>query len=167
MVHAVVEWAYKQIVTSAKLAQMVENHLVHDHRADGTQGAALVGAWQTAAGVTAATGWTITGTPRYRLLSGGATIVVDVTFTRTGAEIRGNDVTENRPGNIADAALASGWPAAARPTVQQEIHATIPGTNPATVRFDPSGIVTLVYLSASAPVAVGDQVQIRGPLWAG
>ena len=33
-----VAWPYKALISSTKLAQMVENLLVHDHRADGTQG---------------------------------------------------------------------------------------------------------------------------------
>lgn len=33
-----VTWAYKDLVTSAKLAQMQENTRTHDHRPDGTQG---------------------------------------------------------------------------------------------------------------------------------
>lgn len=34
-------WAYKDVITSAKLAQMVENTRAHDHRADGSQGSPL------------------------------------------------------------------------------------------------------------------------------
>lgn len=34
-----VAWAYKDLVTSVKLAAMVENTRAHDHRADGSQGA--------------------------------------------------------------------------------------------------------------------------------
>lgn len=33
-----VTWAFKDLVTSAKLSQMVENTRTHDHRADGSQG---------------------------------------------------------------------------------------------------------------------------------
>lgn len=39
MTYSAVAWAYKDLVTSAKLAQMVENTRAHDHRADGSQGA--------------------------------------------------------------------------------------------------------------------------------
>jgi hypothetical protein len=39
MTFSAVAWAYKDLVTSAKLAQMVENTRAHDHRADGSQGA--------------------------------------------------------------------------------------------------------------------------------
>lgn len=39
MAFAAVAWAYKELVTSAKLGQMVENTRTHDHRMDGTQGA--------------------------------------------------------------------------------------------------------------------------------
>lgn len=38
MAWSAVTWAYKDLVTSAKLAQMQENIRTHDHRADGTQG---------------------------------------------------------------------------------------------------------------------------------
>lgn len=34
-------WAYKDVITSAKLAQMVENTRAHDHRNDGSQGSPL------------------------------------------------------------------------------------------------------------------------------
>jgi len=36
-----VVWSFKDAITSAKLAQMVENVRVHDHRADGSQGASF------------------------------------------------------------------------------------------------------------------------------
>lgn len=38
-----VTWAYRDPVTSAKLAAMQENIATHDHREDGTQGAVIVG----------------------------------------------------------------------------------------------------------------------------
>lgn len=38
MAWSAVTWAYKDLVTSAKLAQMQENIRTHDHRSDGTQG---------------------------------------------------------------------------------------------------------------------------------
>jgi hypothetical protein len=40
MVYSPVVWAFKDQITSAKLAQMQENIRAHDHRADGSQGAA-------------------------------------------------------------------------------------------------------------------------------
>lgn len=41
MAFSPVDWAYKEEATSVKLDQMVENTRVHDHRADGSQGAAF------------------------------------------------------------------------------------------------------------------------------
>lgn len=38
MAFSAVAWAYKDVITSTKLAQMVENTRAHDHRSDGTQG---------------------------------------------------------------------------------------------------------------------------------
>lgn len=168
MAFAAVDWAYKAIVTSAKLAQMVENLLVHDHRSDGTQGAALVGAWTTVSGLTASTGWSISGTPRYRIIAGAA-IQVDLVVARTGAELRGSDVTGNTPGNVTDTTIATGWPTAVRPAAgkSQSLVGEVGGTNPATVRFNPDGTVVLIYLSPSAPVATNDTITLRGHLWAG
>lgn len=168
MAWAVVEWAYKQIVTSAKLAQMVENLRVHDHRADGTQGSPLVGAWTDVAGLTAAAGWSISGTPRYRIIATGV-YLVDLVVTRTGAEIRGSDVTAATPGNVTDTTVATGWPTAVRPAAgkAQSMQAEVGGTNPATVRFNPDGSLVLIYLSVAAPVATNDTVTLRGHLWGG
>jgi len=47
MVFSAVSWAYKDLVTSAKLGQMVENTRAHDHRADGSQGAPTPAATMT------------------------------------------------------------------------------------------------------------------------
>lgn len=42
MAFAGVTWSFKSLVTSSKLAQMVENIRAHDHRADGSQGSAVL-----------------------------------------------------------------------------------------------------------------------------
>lgn len=63
MAWSAVTWAYKDLVTSAKLAQMQENIRTHDHRSDGTQGdpsAIIAGPTWGAAAVTAAANPTTT-----------------------------------------------------------------------------------------------------------
>lgn len=42
MAFSAVTWAFKDQITSAKLAQMQENIRAHDHRGDGTQGAPIL-----------------------------------------------------------------------------------------------------------------------------
>lgn len=116
MVFSVVDWTYKEEATSTKLDQMVENLLVHDHRADGAQGAALVGDWVDCTGdVSPGAGWALTGgkVQRYRLLLGGALVEWDLSVTRTGAAVDGTGTATVNPGGIADATLLSGMPAAA------------------------------------------------------
>lgn len=169
MVWAPVAWAYKQVVTSAKLAQMVDNLIAHDHRADGTQGAPLRGPWVNASGLTAAAGWAITGTPRYRLIAGGDVIAIDLVVTRTGAELRGNDLTQNIPGNITDSTVLSGWPVEARPASgkDQPLTGAVGYTNPGTVWVKADGTISLVFLSAGAPVQTNDALTLRGFLWTG
>lgn len=52
MPYSPVSWAFRELITSAKLAQMQENVVAHDHRDDGLQGAALFASatiWRSAA----------------------------------------------------------------------------------------------------------------------
>lgn len=85
MAHSPVVWAFKDLVTSAKLAQMVENTKVHDHRADGTQGDPfghlLSPAWTSAAVNPSANVSAGLGTFTLPALKRPATLFLVVVFT--------------------------------------------------------------------------------------
>lgn len=158
--------AFKAVATSARINQIVENIVTHDHRGDGSQGAPLIGAWVNATGLTAAAGWSITGTPRYRLLPG--LIAVDLVMTRTGVGIGGTLESSGTtaPGNVADQAILTGWPAPARPSKAQPVVGTVSTTNPATVRFLTDGTVQLIYTNGGGVIGANDVVTLTGVLWA-
>lgn len=90
MVYSPVAWAFKDQITSAKLAQMVENTLVHDHRSDGTQGDPMghlvPGAWTTGSPVAVAAGVAAAcGSVTIPALKRDATLFVATWFTPTAA----------------------------------------------------------------------------------
>lgn len=108
MAWAAVSWAYKTLVTAAKLQQMVDNLVAHDHRADGTQGAPLRPGWVTV-NATASTGWTVQRC-RYKAVAGDVNVRLwDVQVTRTGATL-----TAGTDSNFGDTAIATGLAAGTR-----------------------------------------------------
>lgn len=159
MAFSAVVWAYKDLVTSAKLAQMVENTRTHDHRADGSQGADLVGAWTTFT-ATAASGWSLSGL-KYRKILGGVGYLVEVSATRTNATA----LTFNSSGNVADETVATGLPAALTPNRSVYMVGNIPGIGEFTWRIDTSGTISITDGYPNASITNGTLVVMTGFLW--
>jgi hypothetical protein len=161
MSHSPVSWEYQDEIVSSKLAQMVENHELHDHRADGTQGADLVGTW-TASGATIAAGWSLS-TNRYRLLLGGILVAYDFVVTRTGADLVAAGDGTVQPGNLTDNLILSGIPAAARVSAPQNLAGDALGPVMFTVESD--GSISLISATTSGVISTGRNLRIRGVLW--
>lgn len=163
----IVDWQYQDEVTSAKLAQMVENLRVHDHRADGSQGVALVEPWQTI-GATAAAGWSV-GTKRGRRLLGGALLAVDLTFTRTGGELVFSTVSQNNPGNLFPSVDVGTLPEGWRPSFLHEIKSDKGGANGGILSLvvASTGVITLQGGTPSNRVRTGDDFNVGALLLTG
>lgn len=84
MAFTTVAWAFKDIITSAKLAAMVENIRAHDHRADGSQGSAFYrsGSVGVNFAITSGVGRITFGTP----FAAGGTLTAVATFAGTSAQ---------------------------------------------------------------------------------
>lgn len=161
-----VSWAYKALITSAKLQQMVDNIVAHDHREDGTQGAPLVEAWKTPTGVAAGAGFTLTRF-RYRVLLGGRIVAYDAVVTRTGGQLAFTGTSGQNPGNVADVDLLTGIPTAARPAQLQLIAGGIAGQTLAVIRVETSGKAVLASGVPAGTLETGETVVFGGTLWLG
>jgi hypothetical protein len=164
MAFSPVAWAYKAVITSAKLQQMVNNLLAHDHRADGSQGATLVDDWVTMGTVTGASGWTVL-TKRYRLLLGGALVAFDLQVQRTGADLVATDAAGANPGNLADTQILSGIPSSVASTLPSASFVCTDNAGSVVCRFNTDGTVDVVSATTSGGVKSGSSFYIRGVLW--
>ena len=161
--HLPVVWSYQDEATSTKLAQMVENTRTHDHRADGSQGAALVGEWVTATAAAAAGGWDVTA-KRYRLLLGGALVQLDVVANRTGSDLTASNDGQINPGNLPDTEVLTGLPVEARPSLPV-FFAADTGLGLVMVRATAEGALEVVSATTSGGVKTGQSLQMRPVLW--
>lgn len=158
--------AYKQVAASDDLNQLEENIETHDHRADGSQGAVLVGDWvDCTADVSAGAGFALSGTQRYRLLCGGALVQVDFAVSRSGVDIVAGAVTAGKPGTIVDVTLVTNIPAAARPGDGQGIATDF--NNCFVYAQVQSGGLTIALVSGvpSGKISAGDLVRLKAVLW--
>lgn len=162
---AAVSFVFREVLSFTKLNQLAANITSHDHRADGTQGAPMVGEWTSFDTLSAVSGWSIADGPRYRVLAGGTVVAIDVSVTRTGAQLDASTVDQANPGNFADAQILSGIPAAIRPTVDQYVVTDKQDNGIVSVRVDAAGTATLVAGVPSGAIQVGATIKIRGLLW--
>lgn len=167
MVFELVSWEYQDEVTSAKLAQMVEQVRAHDHRPDGSQGAALVEDWTTL-GLSPGSGWSI-GRARARRLLGGVLIALDVIATRTGAGITFNDETSGFPGALGgNSTVATGIPGGTdgyRPPFDYRLHADRDGGSPVAARLTTAGEIQLTGGTTAGRIPTGHGLVISGFVW--
>lgn len=117
MVFTVVNVAYKSEATSAAINALFEDIRVHDHRADGTQGAPWAGSFvdflSPGTPIEAGAGWQLNRV-RVRSLLGGAAALFDIQATRTGATI-----AANASGNMPDSVVLSQLPSWCTPANPQ------------------------------------------------
>lgn len=161
MVWSPVAWAYKQVVTSAKLQQMVDNIVAHDHRADGTQGAPLMSGWTPVTGIVRAVNWG-TVSARYRRLdrANGSLVLLEVTATRLNSDLRFGS-----SGNVVDTPVLSGMPAALRPVARRYLRGQYGGVALLNAYLNTTGQIGIGSGQTNASVPEGGTITIGDLLW--
>lgn len=157
-------WEYLDEITSSKIQQMQENIVTHDHRPDGSQGAPLWGEWVDLDGITAASGWSLGATKRYRSLLGGRILQLDIFVNRTGPSIDAQGAGAANPGNVADTVILTGLPAEARaPSIP--FATDVGGTGLAMLRANADGSIEYTSATTSGGIRTGQTVPIKATLW--
>ena len=117
----------------------------------------LLNSFNPLVGVTAASGWTIVGTPTY--LQQGPLVTLQIVLTRNAGQAT---ITAGPDGNFADVNVLQGFPADLRPQGPKYMTFVRNGVTLGSYRVDTVGVAAITDMYPTATLAAGAQITLQG-----